>query len=384
MSYHVDVVGSYLRPLYLLDARKKKENNEITNEEFQMLENKAIKEVIEKQISLGLKVVTDGEFRRNNFFVDFLMGFKNVDMRKSNCWKNVYNQIKFKDEGLTIPPSYVENYIVPYGYDKISSNISHPIYSNFEYLKSITPPGILVKIDIPSPLYLIVFRDLEDPYPENAYKNVSEFYMDISKAYTETLLHLYTLGARMIQIDEPSIPIYSYVFPSTDEERHIFFEEKINIFHEIMRPVLSSLPLDMSIAIHICKGNGAKYLRSPFSYLQMLKIFTCLNPHPKYLLLEWDDERAGPFETLSEYAKQLPNTRFFLGFISTKNEVVENEDDVINKINEAAKWVSLDRLGLTTQCGFGTYKEGNPISEEAQWKKVKLIGDLGKKIWEDK
>jgi methionine synthase II (cobalamin-independent) len=198
MMYHVDAVGSYLRCVPLLQAAKKKEINEISDLEFRKIEDECVNEVVKMQLSCGLKIVTDGDYRRNNFFVDFLLGFKGVTLSKSNCWKNVYaNTVKFKEEGLNLPPSYVENYIVPYAENKVMSNPDHPLYNDFKYLKSILPSGIIAKITVPSPLYLIVFRDLEDNFPKNYYKNVDEFYEDISKAYTETFQHLYLLGARV-------------------------------------------------------------------------------------------------------------------------------------------------------------------------------------------
>jgi methionine synthase II (cobalamin-independent) len=193
MSYHADTVGSYLRPQYLLDAQEKKGKGEITKEELREIEDKAIKELVEKQVAAGLKIVTDGEYRRENYILDFCVGLLGVE-RQEDLNARVFNNeaaIKEASTHRDIPPIPL-----PHAIGKIAANPSHPEYSSFEYLKSITPAGVIPKIMIPSPNFLVVFRK-DDPYPKTAYSNKEDYYKDISAAYRETILHFYQLGARV-------------------------------------------------------------------------------------------------------------------------------------------------------------------------------------------
>jgi methionine synthase II (cobalamin-independent) len=193
MSYHTDTVGSYLRPEHVLEARRKKENSEISGEELRKVEDAAIKELVAKQVEAGLKVVTDGELRRDNFILDFLCGLNGVKVGTTTVFEEIGKIPKYVAEGM----SGWLKLTVPYAYGKISSNPNHPEYSNFEYLKSVTPAGIIPKILIPSPLYLSVFRPKDDPYPKDVYSSADEFYDDISIAYKETLLAFYEKGVRV-------------------------------------------------------------------------------------------------------------------------------------------------------------------------------------------
>jgi methionine synthase II (cobalamin-independent) len=191
MSFHADTVGSYLRPKYLLEAR----DQNLPPEQLFEIENKAIKEHVQKQVSVGLKIVSDGEFRRDNYIVDFAAGLKGV-LAISPFDERMKKQA---NPGFLSERGSERHYFVtfPYVDGKIASNPNHPEYAGFEYFKSVTPAGIIPKVIIPSPLFLTIMRQDDDPYPKQAYTNVDDFYKDISQAYRETILHFYELGARV-------------------------------------------------------------------------------------------------------------------------------------------------------------------------------------------
>jgi methionine synthase II (cobalamin-independent) len=197
MSYHADIVGSYLRPAHLLDARNKKEKNEINAEELRKIEDEAIKVLVEKEIATGVKVVTDGEYRRNDFFTDFLVGLNGVRIGSTTVYKDAFSIPKYEEEGWKLPRELWDSVRVPYADGKVSANPNHPEYSYFEFLKSVTPTGFIPKIVVPSPIYLTTFRAKDDPFPKNAYSNVDDYYNDISLAYKETFLTFYKKGVRV-------------------------------------------------------------------------------------------------------------------------------------------------------------------------------------------
>lgn len=379
MSFHADTPGSYRRPPHLLEARAKKEKGEITSKQLQDIEDAAIKVLVEKQIAAGLKVITDGEFRREDFMRDFLLGLQGVVYSKSDLLKNAYKDPEIKKEGWQIPDQYLEFTAYPQAVGKVKANPNHPEYRGFEYLKSITPPGIIPKIVVPSPNYITH----QGFALASVYHSNEELYADISQAYLDTFLAFYERGARVIQIDEPWIFIYPYLASFDNTERFAIFQDYVKVFVQILKPVFEKVPKDLQLAIHYCRGNALAHYKVPFTYNDLLPSAAPLNP--AYLLLEWDDERAGNLDQLKSWAASMPKTRIFIGLITTKNDVCEDEAVITAKIHEAAKYAPLDNLGITPQCGFGTMKEGNPqVTEETQWKKVNLLGTLGKKIWGDK
>jgi methionine synthase II (cobalamin-independent) len=195
MSFHADTVGSYLRSPHLLEARKEREKGKITPEQLTQIENDAIKELVEKQVAAGLKIVTDGELRRDNYIVDFTCGLKGVVAVNASDpkLKPQLNPKMMEERG-----SYdIYFTILPHVEGKISSNPEHPEYTAFKHLKSVTPAGIIPKVIIPSPLFLTIMRPDDNPFPKPAYTNEEDFHKDISKAYHETILHFYELGARV-------------------------------------------------------------------------------------------------------------------------------------------------------------------------------------------
>lgn len=331
-----------------------------------------------------MKVITDGEYRRDDFFTDFLAGLNGVKVVPTSLYQEIFSIPKYEAEGWGIPKQFLANRPIPYADGKVTANPEHPEYYGFEYLKSVTPEGIIPKIVVPTPVYLTIFRSKDDPYPKNAYNSAEEFYDDIAVAYKETFLTFYQKGLRLLQIDEPAIPIFCYLLSTDREEQFRLFHQSVGIFLRILKQVVAALPSDLSVIVHLCRGSGGSHFQVPFTYHDFLPLFAELKPQPKYLLLEWDDERAGSLEVLKEFNTALPNTSFFLGFVTTKSKVVESEEAITARINEAAQYVPLVRLGVTPQCGFGTTKEGCGIPLEIQWGKVKLVADLGKKIWGDK
>lgn len=369
ISFYADTVGSYIRPESIQEASKKFLKGEITTAENQAIQDKEIKELVEKQVALGLKIVTDGELRREAYWFDF--------------WGGV-NGVKAINRALG-PPNAPEPRVyvkAPEAYDKVSFNPNNPEFSHFEFLKSVTPTGVIPKVLIPSPNFLRVFRTPGDEYPSPAYSSKDAFYYDVSSTLNANILEYYKRGARVIQIDDPTFFIFAFIGASTTEARRALLLDLIASSVAMLKPALADLPADLQIAIHVCRANGDTHWPVPYGYGDVLHYFTALQPN--YLLLEYDDERSGTFEVLKQYAAALPKTRFFLGVVTTKSVVVEKLEYVEAKLREAGKEVGdINRIGVCPQCGFGTFKPeyGQQTSLTSQWKKVELLGQVQKKIW---
>lgn len=338
---------------------------------MKQLEDVEIDGLVKKEIASGLKVITDGEFRRENFILDFLIGHIGIEVVKYWPWE-VFPWAPGVPVHL-LKPAY------PWAVRKISFNPKHPEFEHFEYLKSVTPSGFVPKVIIPSPTHLFATRD-KDLFPSE-YKSLEEFDADLSTVYKESILGFYSRGARLIQIDEPSIFVFPYLSSSDKGEQYKRFHLFEKVYIEVFKPFWNTLPKDLKMVIHFCRGNGDTHMPIPFTYLDALPLLVAAPP--AYVLLEYDDERSGSFEVLKEYAAALPNTNLFLGVVTTKNAIVETVAQIEARVHEAAKYVPLSRLGITTQCGFGTTKEGNPTTPEAQWGKVVVLTEAAKKIWGD-
>lgn len=372
-SFFVDTIGSFIRPQSIVEGIEKRNKKEITNEDLQKIEDAEIKLLVEKQVKAGLTVVGDGEFRRWGYWYDFWAGFLGV--KTNSEYPKFPNQIVNSYIGDTKFEAFT-----PYVTEKILYNPFHPEFRAWEFLRSVTPKGIIPKVIVPSPNFLLVFRDWKtDKFPAS-YKTLDNFLADIAEVLKQTLLHFYSLGARLIQIDEPTWFIWAYSLGNTAEDQLQALKDLIEYDIKALKPALDALPADCEVGIHICRGNGHFNWQVNHGYKETLNGFAQLNPH--YLLLEWHDSRSGSFEILKDYAVQCPRTKFFLGVISTKNADVDKIEDVEAKILEASKYVPLERLGACPQCGFHTLLNlKNATTEEAQWGKIAVLGELQKKLW---
>lgn len=379
--FKVDTCGSYLRSVELLDGRYKESKGEITKAQLTELENAEIRKLVEKQVAHGLKVVTDGELRRNDFSSDFCACFNGIGRNAPIL--EISSGTSYKDlntgKALGSFNSWRFNTII----GKIIANPNHPELAGFDYLKSITPAGITPKILIPSPVFFFANIKPTDKVPE-PYKTLDEAIIDAGNAYKETLLEFYKHGCKYIQIDEPCIFVIATLFggpdPKNQWDHHKYL---VDLSDKLFSIILQDLPSDLHILYHACRGNNREFAKEkivpPYGYKDIVEHIGCINPEAS--LLEYDDDRSGGFEPLQKIHELRPSQSLLLGVVTTKEGDVESDELIEQRIREAAKYVPLENLGICNQCGFGTLKEGNPLTVEQQWAKVDALVRVGKKVW---
>lgn len=362
---HFDVTGSYLRPQVLKDARADFEQGKISQAELREVEDRAITDLIQQQIDAGLKIITDGEFRRSWWHLDFFWGFNQVE-------KILKPGIIVKAEDELVRP---EGAIVT---GKISGT-NHPIVADFKFLREHTPAEFKVKQTIPAPAqFLLELEVYNNPQIAlDIYQgNREELLADVVKTYKEVILDLYEAGARIVQIDDCAW--ISLLGPLPEEpaafEKH---QARKNELVALNNAVIDGLPADLQINTHLCRGNYKSKAFGTGGYEGIARpLFDQENVEVYYL--EYDSEKAGSFEPLEALSD---GKRVVLGLITTKTGQLEDKEAVIKRIKEASNYVPLDHLAIGTQCGFSSTEEGNTITEEDQWNKIKLITSVAKEVW---
>lgn len=372
-NYFVDIVGSFVRPKVLLEAREKFAEKKITQEDLTKVEDEEIKKLVEKEVAVGLKVVTDGEFRRSTFNVDFYQPFKGLAVSPPEELEG------FPKDKLDAVKGLQFLHVV----GKLEYNENHPEYKGFEYLKSLTPEGVTPKINIPSPTFPFVFtgKDFEKRFGAPYTDNKDLFYSDLSEVLGKTIQHFYDLGCRLIQFDEPTWFLYPSMFVTKDEEQLDYSQRYVDCVLKVLLPILKNKPADLTITFHFCRGNSVwSYPVAP-AYDTPFIADAVKSLNLAGYLLEYDKPRCGTFEPLKAYSEGTVG-RLFIGTVCTKTTELETEEYVEGRIKEAAKYAPIERLGLTTQCGFCTAVTlPQDTSEASQWEKLALMVKVAKKLW---
>lgn len=363
--YRYDVVGSLLRPADLKQAHQDFAAGKIDQAELTRIQRQETKRIVEKQVALGFKAVTDGEFNRSWWHLDFLWNLTGVD-------KYDYHK-SYKFKGDTTRTDNVELT------GHVSENPNHPFYDSFKYLQSIVPDGVLVKQTIPSPTML--FRDNRSDRWHEFYETWDAYLDDVAKAYHDTAEHFYALGCRYLQIDDTT---WAFLISKLNETKdqpaeHAKYEQLANDGVRVINAFLAGLPADLTVATHICRGNFKSTYLFSGSYDDVADQLGQL--HYDGLFLEYDSERAGSFTPLARIWNQDAHKRLVLGLVTSKFPELENQDAVIARIKEAAKVVPLANLALSTQCGFASTEEGNQLTEDQQWAKLTLVKTIAEKVW---
>ena len=364
--FRFDHVGSFLRPERLKEARAKFNDGEITAEELELVENEEIIALIEKEKELGLKSVTDGEFRRAFWHLDFLENLDGVELVEVDHFS-----VQFKDKD--VKPKTLR--IV----DKVDFSENHPFVKHFKFLKEHagdTP----VKLTIPSPsmLHLITQVREKNYVPIERYKdNEALFYDDVVEAYRKALQCFYDLGCRNIQLDDTSWGEFCALDKREAYEARGFDLEKIaRDYVDVINRVIEWKPEDLVVNMHICRGNFRSTWFSSGGYEPVAKT---LFGHCRVdgFFLEYDSDRAGDFTPL----RYIKDQKVVLGLITSKSGDLEDKGEVIARIKEASQYVPLEQLCLSPQCGFSSTEEGNILTIEAQWDKLKLIDKIVREVW---
>lgn len=357
--YRADQVGSLLRPKRIKDARRQVEAGEISKEDLRQIENEEIKRVVERQKEAGLEAVTDGEFRRAWWHFDFLENLTGVE----GYWSG--GGIQFKNQQTKSRAIKVTG--------KLDFD-DHPFIEDFKFLQEQAGEHT-AKVTIPSPS-MLHFRGEIDPA---AYPDETIFFKDLAAAYKKGIQKFYEAGCRYLQLDDTA---WAYLCSDEQKER---LKEKgldpdylVEKYLETINEAVSDRPEDLKITMHICRGNFRSTWISSGGYEPVAsEIFGKLNIDGFFL--EYDTERAGGFEPLRHV--QRDDLTIILGLITSKHGELEDKEEVKKRIEEASKYVPLEQLALSPQCGFASTEEGNLLTEEEQWKKIEHVVSIAREVW---
>lgn len=368
--YRADHVGSFLRPKEILAAREKLDTKDISFEELRKLEDKHIAEVAKKQIESGLQSITDGEFRRAWFHIDFLQHIQGIERQGTLASTNVTSH------GQTPPRVVVVDKL---GHTKpIQVDDYKFVQSQVEAVKG--DRKITTKVCIPSPT-MLHFRGSRESISQEAYPNMDLFFEDIVKVYQEEIADLYAAGCRFVQLDDTNLAYLCDAGMAAEAaKRHGEDPQKLTKqYAALINAAISKRPADMKIGIHLCRGNFRSQWFAEGGYEPVAEtLFKELDVDVYFL--EYDDERSGDFAPL----RFLPEGKIVvLGVMSSKKAELDDKDAMIRRLNEAAKFCpqGLDQLCLSHQCGFSSTMEGNDLTEEQQWAKVRLEVEIAKQVW---
>ncbi|MQS76644.1 5-methyltetrahydropteroyltriglutamate--homocysteine S-methyltransferase [Companilactobacillus halodurans] len=360
-------VGSFLRPDVLKQARKDYAAKNITQEELTEVEDEAIKDLVNKEVDVGLDYATDGEFRRSYWHLDFFWGLEGVDHIHYGEGYHFAHEETRDDTAILS--------------GKIKFNPNHPFLRHFAYLKSLTDQlDIEPKQTIPAPsqLYIELIRGTNDEKIKEFYPNLDDLYKDIEQAYHDTIIALYDEGARVIQLDDCSWGLFlDDNFLATPDGKAYANSGIQDLLLELNNKAIENIPADLTINTHVCRGNYHSDFAFSGGYGPVADTLFAKENVETYFL-EYDSKRAGNFEPL---AKVSGDKKVVLGLITTKSGELENRQDIIDRIHEASQFLPLDRLWLSTQCGFASTEEGNVLTEKQEWDKLKLVKSIQDEVW---
>ncbi|MFT8424311.1 MAG: 5-methyltetrahydropteroyltriglutamate--homocysteine S-methyltransferase [Liquorilactobacillus sp.] len=366
---HYDIVGSFLRPDELKKAREKFNNKEITAKELQVIEDNLIRELVEKEKESGLKIVTDGEFRRSYWHLDTFWGFEGIEHVIPS------HGYLFHDEETRADSARVIG--------KIKFGTDHPDLRAYKFLKELVENdnGIIARQSIPAPaqFYSELVRDEENTKSlRQFYQTDDELIADIGKAYRELILALYDEGCRDIKLDDCTWGmVVDNHYWATRASEGLDRQAIQKTYLAVNNAALVNLPDDLRISTHVCRGNYHSTWAASGGYAPVADYLFAKEDVAAFYL-EFDDNRSGDFAPL---AKVPAGKDVVLGLVTSKHPALESPESLIARVNEAAQYVTLEHLQLSTQCGFASTEEGNKLTQEQQWAKIKLVVDTAKQIW---
>jgi 5-methyltetrahydropteroyltriglutamate--homocysteine methyltransferase len=361
--FRADHVGSFLRPKELLDARERHRKGEISRAQLREVEDRAIRDVVRFQEDLGLQGITDGEYRRTYFHIDFLEQLDGVETSGGI-------QVKFHSAGGDVdfaPPVL-----------KVTGKVRHarPIQlADFEFLKSATQRT--PKVTIPSPT-MLHFRGGRGAISQEAYPDLEAFFDDVAAGYHEELKQLGDAGCRYVQLDDTNLAyLCDPKLREGAKSRGDDPDELPKRYARLINGAIAGRPAGMTVCVHLCRGNFKSAWVAEGGYEPVAEsLFNDLQVDGYFL--EYDDARSGDFSPL----RFVPRGRLVvLGLVTTKSSELETKDQLKRRIDEAAKYVPLEQLCLSPQCGFSSTVHGNEIMREAQANKVKLVVDTAREVW---
>jgi len=366
--FRADHVGSFLRPRFLLDAREQKARGEIGAEQLRAVEDQAIAEVVKMQQEVGLKSITDGEFRRTYFHIDFLEQLGGVKT-------DIPVTIQRPDGSEELAPPVMR--VV----DKVR-HVKDIQRADFEYLKgqveSSGVKGLMPKVTIPSPT-MLHFRGGRAGISREHYPELEPvFYDDVARAYGEELQSLFDAGCRYVQLDDTNMAyLCDEKMREAARQRGDDPNELPHRYAGFINKVVARKPAGMTLAMHLCRGNFKSTHAAAGNYEPVAEALLA-EMNLDAIFMEYDDERSGDFRPL-RYLK--PGKTVVLGLVTTKFGEMESKDLLKRRIDEAAKYAPLEQLALSPQCGFSSTVHGNNIALEAQRAKLRLVVETAAEVW---
>lgn len=364
--FRYDFVGSFLRPEKLKKARRQFNEGKIDAAALKKVEDEAITELVSKIKELGYHVITDGEFRRATWHLDFMWGFDGIGHTPTKTG------LPFHGEAAMMDDTYIVG--------KIGLTGEHPFVDHFRFVKALEDENTVAKQTIPSPAQFLAQFTM--PFnrgcTEKHYPNEQELVNDIVAVYGKVIDDLYAAGCRNLQLDDCTWGMFAdkigHTLYGTTREGIVEFQKA---HKDINNKVIANAPKDMIINTHVCRGNFHSTYASEGAYDSVADILFGEENVNAYFL-EFDDERSGGFAPL---AKVSGEKKVVLGLITTKSPVLEDKQLVIDRIHDAAKYIPLERLYLSPQCGFASCEIGNKLTEEEQWAKLRLVKEVAEEVW---
>ncbi len=359
--FRADHVGSLLRPPALKEARAKLARNEIAAEALRAVEDREIENAIRKQEEVGLKLATDGELRRSWWQFDFLKGLDGVELYQVGEGIT-FHGVKTKAESVRV--------VGQVGFS------SHPHIDDFRFVKVHT--RVMPKMTIPAP-GVLHFRQGRRAISKEAYPDLDEFFDDLGNAYRKALRAFYDAGCRYLQLDDTTWAMMCDKRELAHSRERGDEPEKLPAaYARMINQALAGKPADLAVSLHSCRGNFRSTWIAEGGYEPMAeRLFNEVDIDGYFL--EYDTERSGGFEPLRFFPRG--KKQLVLGLVTSKSGKLEQKDAIKRRIDEATKYVSLDQLCLSPQCGFASTEEGNILAENEQWAKLRLVVEIAEEVW---
>ena len=359
--FRADHVGSLLRSTPLKEVRAKVAKGEVSAAQLRAVEDREIEKIIKKQEDVGLQFATDGEFRRSWWQFDFFKGLDGVELYSTGKGI-IFAGVETKAESVRTV-------------GKIGFS-GHPHIADFKFVKDHT--RVTPKMTIPAP-GVLHFRQGRQSISKSLYPDLDVFFHDLAEAYRKAVRAFYDAGCRYLQLDDTT---WSMMCDQRElahsRERGDEPEKLPRVYARMIEHAIKDRPADMVVTMHSCRGNFRSTWIAEGGYEPIAEVMFNETPLDGYFL-EYDTERSGGFEPLRFFPKG--NKQIVLGLVTSKSGTLENKDAIKRRIDEATKYVALDQICLSPQCGFASTEEGNVLAEDEQWAKLRMIVELADEVW---
>ena len=358
--FRADHVGSLLRPAALKQARDQFAKGAIDAAALKAVEDREIERVIKKQEEVGLQAVTDGEFRRSWWHLDFLWGLDGAEKHAMDTGV-AFAAVTTRNEGVKVTGRL--------------GSAHHPMIEHFKFVAAHTKRMPKITIPAPSAIY---GRPIRTPIDEAVYPRMDAFFADLGQAYKKAVHDFAEAGCRYLQLDEVFIAMLcDEKYRQQMKDRGDNPETLGKLYGDLINTAMSDIPPDMTITMHMCRGNYKSTYMGAGGYEAVQEIlFNQINVHGFFM--EYDSDRAGGFEPL----RMVPKDKMVvLGLVTSKSGRLESKDEIKRRIDQAAKFIPLEQLCLSPQCGFASTEEGNTLAEDEQCAKLKMIVEIAAEVW---